>query len=127
MDLDKFKAANDTFGHEAGDAILATIGSRLRNITRASDACFRLGGDEFMAILDAESDGRAVMQRIEAAISEPVLFGAHALVVDVSIGLAIYPADGVEAVDLLRVADARMYDAKKSKLKDTAATAGQKL
>jgi diguanylate cyclase (GGDEF)-like protein len=126
MDLDKFKAANDTFGHEAGDAILATIGSRMRDITRAADACFRLGGDEFTAILDADSDGKAVVQRIQAAFAEPVLFGAHVLSVGVSIGMAIYPVDGANATDLLRAADAGMYDVKKSKVKKAATIAGQK-
>jgi diguanylate cyclase (GGDEF)-like protein len=112
MDLDKFKAANDTFGHEAGDAILAEVGRRLRNVARAADAYFRLGGDEFTAILDAGSDGAAAARRIVAAIAEPVLFGPHVLTVEISIGLAAYPADGASAQDLTRVADAAMYAVK---------------
>ena len=112
MDLDKFKAANDTFGHEAGDAILAEVGTRLCQIARASDAYFRLGGDEFTAILDAGSDGRAVAQRIMAAIGAPMPYGPHSLEIEISIGLANYPADAGSATDLIRVADVAMYAAK---------------
>jgi len=114
MDLDKFKFANDTFGHQAGDAILAEVGNRLRSIARASDVYFRQGGDEFAAILDAGSDGTAVMRRIASAICEPVPFGAHSLAVDISIGLANYPGDAGNARDLIRAADAAMYLAKNS-------------
>jgi len=114
MDLDKFKTANDTFGHEAGDAILAEVGRRLRDNARAADVYFRLGGDEFVAILDAGSDGSAASRRIISAVAEPIPFGSHALAVEVSIGLAAYPADGENAEDLIRAADAAMYDAKKA-------------
>jgi diguanylate cyclase (GGDEF)-like protein len=112
MDLDKFKTANDTFGHEAGDAILAVIGRRLRDNARAADIYFRLGGDEFIAILDVGSDGSAAARRIISAVAEPIPFGSHALAVEVSIGLASYPADGENAQDLMRAADAAMYEAK---------------
>jgi diguanylate cyclase (GGDEF)-like protein len=114
MDLDKFKAANDTFGHEAGDAVLAAVGYRLRTVARAADAYFRLGGDEFTAILDPGSDGEAAARRIVAAISQPVPFGPHSVAVAVSIGMAVYPGDGATAGELIRTADAAMYDAKKS-------------
>jgi len=114
MDLDKFKAINDTFGHEAGDAILAAVGHRLRGISRAADAYFRMGGDEFMAILDVGSDGNAAARRIVTAIVEPVPFGRHALAVEISIGMATYPADGGDPLNLIRAADAAMYGAKKS-------------
>jgi diguanylate cyclase (GGDEF)-like protein len=114
MDLDEFKAANDRFGHEAGDAILAAVGQRLRGIARASDAYFRLGGDEFAAILDAGSDGKAVAARIIGAIMAPIPFGDRDLTVSVSIGLAIFSDDNMTAPDLIRTADAAMYRAKKS-------------
>jgi len=113
MDLDRFKAANDRYGHAAGDAVLAAVGERLRNLTRASDACFRIGGDEFTAILDPGSDGAIVAQRIRAAIAEPISFGTESLSVGVSIGLATYPMDSTEPQDLLRAVDAAMYDAKR--------------
>jgi diguanylate cyclase (GGDEF)-like protein len=112
MDLDKFKMANDTFGHEAGDAILAAVGARLREGARAADAYFRVGGDEFIAILDAGSDGEAASSRIIAALARPVAFGAHVLRVTASVGLAAFPADAGCAQDLIRAADLAMYNAK---------------
>jgi len=114
MDLDKFKTVNDAFGHEAGDSILAETGRRLRLIARASDAYFRIGGDEFTAILDAGSDGNTVVERIARVIAEPVVYGPHALAVDVSIGVAMFPANGQSARDLIRAADAAMYSIKKA-------------
>jgi diguanylate cyclase (GGDEF)-like protein len=93
---------------------LTVIGSRLRDNARAADTYFRLGGDEFVAILDAGSDGSSAAQRISSAVAEPVSFGPHALAVEVSIGLAAYPADGENPQDLIRAADAAMYEAKKA-------------
>jgi diguanylate cyclase (GGDEF)-like protein len=123
MDLDKFKAINDTFGHEAGDAILAAVGLRLRGMSRVADAYFRMGGDEFTAILDVGSDGDAAARRIVAAIAEPVPFGRHALAVEISIGMARFPADGGEPLKLIRAADAAMYGAKKSYVAPAASAA----
>lgn len=114
MDLDKFKTVNDTYGHEAGDAILAAVGARLRSLARASDTYFRTGGDEFSAIIDADSDSTTVAGRIMAAISEPVRFGDHSLSVGISIGFATYHGDAMQAEDLIRFADAAMYNSKKS-------------
>lgn len=116
MDLDKFKAANDTFGHEAGDAILVAVGRRMRDNARAADTYFRVGGDEFTAILDPGSHGPAAALRIMAAIAMPVAFGLHPLAVKVSVGLATFPADAADAQDLMRAADASMYSAKRSAL-----------
>ena len=114
MDLDKFKIANDTFGHEAGDAILAAIGRRLRDSARAADAYFRLGGDEFIAILDVGSDGGAAVRRVTAVVASPVPFGSQTLVVEISVGLAAYPGDGETVEDLIKAADAAMYVTKKA-------------
>ena len=114
MDLDKFKTINDSFGHEAGDAILAAVGQRLRGVSRAADTYFRMGGDEFTAILDVGSDGSAAARRITMAIAQPVPFGPHALAVEISIGMATYPTDGGDPLNLIRAADAAMYGAKKS-------------
>lgn len=116
MDLDKFKTANDTFGHEAGDAILAAVGHRMRDMARAADAYFRVGGDEFTAILDAGSHAGAAAQRVMVAVAQPVAFGPHILAVEVSVGLATFPADAGNAQDLIRAADAAMYGAKRSDL-----------
>jgi diguanylate cyclase (GGDEF)-like protein len=112
LDLNRFKVINDSFGHAAGDAILAAVGSRLRAMTRAADSCFRFGGDEFTAILDADSDAKVVARRIVTVIAEPIMFGDRVLNVGVSIGMATYPADADNAQDLLRAADAAMYQVK---------------
>jgi len=125
MDLDKFKAANDAFGHEAGDAILAVVGTRLTRIARAADAYFRIGGDEFMAILDVGSDGKAAAARIARAIAEPIPFGLLALSIEISIGLAAYPSEGRTARDLIRAADSAMYDAKKANSEWTLSSASR--
>jgi diguanylate cyclase (GGDEF)-like protein len=114
MDLDRFKIANDTYGHEAGDAILAAVGARLREISRAADMYFRLGGDEFVAILHTESDGRLAALRIIAAVGRPFPIGTDSVDIGISIGVANYPADGENAKDLVRAADTAMYAAKKS-------------
>jgi diguanylate cyclase (GGDEF)-like protein len=114
MDLDRFKDANDAFGHEAGDAILAGIGARLHEISRAADVYFRLGGDEFTAILHAGSDGGAAAGRIIAAVAAPIHFGTQPLEISISIGVANFPADGETAKALTRSADAAMYRAKKA-------------
>ena len=114
IDLDRFKLTNDTYGHGAGDAILAAVGRRLRGIARAADAYFRLGGDEFTAILDSGSDGASAARRILTAIAEPVPYGRHSLAVNASVGLATFPADGDNAADLIRAADVAMYAEKKT-------------
>ena len=122
MDLNAFKAANDTFGHEAGDAVLTGMGSRLRSISRAADVYFRIGGDEFTAILHAGSDGAAAARRIVVAAAEPFQFGATELAVGVSVGVAYYPADGKNVEALLGAADEAMYRAKKAEIGWTAAS-----
>ena len=114
MDLNKFKMVNDTYGHKAGDAILAAVGARLRSLARASDTYFRTGGDEFSAIIDADTDRNSLARRIRAAIGEPVQFGDHSLSVGISIGFATYHGDAMQAEDLIRSADTAMYNSKKN-------------
>jgi diguanylate cyclase (GGDEF)-like protein len=88
----------------------------LRNASRAADAYFRFGGDEFVAILHAGSDGSVAARRIIAAVAEPFAFGSQMLVVGVSIGVATYPYDGEDAQELIRAADTAMYKAKRAEL-----------
>jgi diguanylate cyclase (GGDEF)-like protein len=116
MDLDRFKSANDAFGHETGDAILADVGYRLRRMSRGADAFFRIGGDEFTAILHPGSDGAAAARRIVAAIGQPFEFGAPSLDIGISVGVADYPVHGANVLDLVRSADGAMYKAKKARL-----------
>lgn len=116
MDLDRFKAANDTYGHEAGDVILAEVGRRLADIGRASDLFYRLGGDEFTAIIDAPDQAIVlpIVQRIIESIVKPIEFHCQIISIGISIGVAIYPKNGTSPDELLHVADAAMYQAKRS-------------
>lgn len=115
MDLNKFKVVNDTFGHEAGDAVLAEVGRRFLEVARTEDAYFRLGGDEFAAILDlggADDAGKVIGRRLIAAMAQPIAYRDQLLEVGISIGMAIFPADGDDPEALVRTADHAMYAAK---------------
>jgi len=115
MDLDGFKAVNDTYGHEVGDAVLAEVGRRLSLIARAGDSFYRLGGDEFTAILDSPSQTAIspLVQRIARNVASPMLVLSNTVVVGISQGIAVYPHDGTSPEALLRSADATMYSEKR--------------
>jgi diguanylate cyclase (GGDEF)-like protein len=127
LDLDNFKRVNDTLGHAVGDELLCLVAARLRGSLRADDAVddvpssrsshiARLGGDEFIVILPnirSADDAAAVAARLIAELQEPMRLALHTLVVTPSVGVAMYPADGVEADTLLRNADLAMYFAKR--------------
>ena len=115
LDLDNFKSVNDTLGHSVGDALLRAVTQRLVGCVRDQDAIARLGGDEFAIIqkvVDAPDDASALAQRIIAAVSEPYDLEAHQVLIGVSIGIAVAPADGQEADDLLKNADLALYRSK---------------
>jgi len=114
MDLDNFKQANDEYGHDAGDAILAGFGRRLATAGRANDVFYRLGGDEFTGIVEGANPQAvdAVTAQIHAAVQTPFEHGGHRLSVGVSIGAALFPEDGDTVNRLLRAADTAMYRAK---------------
>lgn len=115
LDLDGFKAANDRYGHAAGDAVLVAVAHRLRDAIRDVDQIFRVGGDEFVILLPALDIDRAeaVATRIIASISQPFDIGqGESLQIGVSIGGASYPRDGKTTDDLLKSADRAMYEAK---------------
>jgi diguanylate cyclase (GGDEF)-like protein len=115
VDLDGFKAINDTYGHASGDEVLATIGERCRASSRANDCLCRLGGDEFVLLLDGVIDVEQAVcaaERYTAAIELPIMLrGASPARVSVgaSLGLALWRVDGTTADELLAAADARMY------------------
>lgn len=117
IDLDGFKAINDNYGHDAGDALLITIAHRLEERVRGVDCCARIGGDEFVILFDeVASQALAVelAQSLLALIAKPLPWSGEELQVSASIGVALYPRDGDSAGSLLIQADHAMYHAKAS-------------
>jgi two-component system cell cycle response regulator len=116
IDLDGFKAINDTYGHAAGDEVLVAVATRARGVARSSDHICRLGGDEFVILFDsvaAEDHAQRAAERYALAIEEPILLSSGIEVqVGVSLGLALCPADGKTASELVQAADQRMYASK---------------
>ena len=115
LDLDQFKLVNDSFGHEAGDRLLVEVARRLQQAVRTGDTVARLGGDEFVFLLPGlvqVSECETIVQRLISDLTEPYSIAGRAASVVASVGVAIYPRDGVEADTLLRHADEAMYHAK---------------
>jgi diguanylate cyclase (GGDEF)-like protein len=115
LDLDRFKAINDTYGHGVGDELLCVIAGRLTGQLRQSDTVARLGGDEFLVLLpDAglARDGAKIARKILDEIRRPCRVGNRILHMSASIGIAIYPQDGRSAEALMKHADQAMYAAK---------------
>jgi diguanylate cyclase (GGDEF)-like protein/PAS domain S-box-containing protein len=116
VDLDDFKALNDTHGHAAGDRALQEVAARLAGAIRGSDSAARLGGDEFAVLLDGVDgphDAEAVAGRCLAALAEPVAIGGGSLELAATIGIALDTETTTNAADLLRAADMAMYEAKR--------------
>jgi diguanylate cyclase len=115
LDLDRFKAVNDTLGHPVGDALLRVVADRLRGCVREEDTVARLGGDEFAVVqdgLDQPEGAAALAQRLIEVVGEPYEVGGHQLVVGASVGLALAPGDGDGPDELLKKADMALYRAK---------------
>jgi len=116
IDLDGFKPINDSFGHSSGDAVLRQVGERLRSLSRSADTMARVGGDEFLMLLEGEADEQSAAQvatRMLATLSEPYSIGSREVAVSASIGIVFYP-DGGTQTKLIARADAAMYAAKRS-------------
>lgn len=114
LDLDGFKTVNDSLGHTAGDALLVDVAARLQSILRAGDTAARLGGDEFAILLEHVAgldDAVSVAQRAIDAVAEPVALSGKEVFIQASVGIAL-GADRQSADELLRDADAAMYQAK---------------
>ncbi len=115
LDLDQFKAVNDTFGHLAGDKLLRMVADRLRSLVRPTDTIGRMGGDEFTIVQAPIADaGQAtsLAQSIVDLLSEPFDIDGHQVVIGASVGIAIGPGDGLNSDNLLRNADLALYRAK---------------
>ena len=115
LDLDRFKVINDSLGHETGDVLLRQVADRLRAHSREGDTIARMGGDEFVVLIEnsgnlSDISGRA--QRLVEQLSAPYLLGSNDCHVTVSIGVSVFPADGSDAPALLKAADVAMYRAK---------------
>lgn len=116
MDLDFFKPVNDTYGHEMGDKVLKEVAKRLLKCIRSNDYAFRIGGDEFMLILNGNLDAQICEKRIERIkklIGEPYEFDGYTIKIGISCGSAVYPDDANCAADIQKLADKRMYEDKK--------------
>jgi diguanylate cyclase (GGDEF)-like protein len=116
LDLDRFKEVNDTLGHAAGDVLLHDVAQRLRQCVRDADTVARIGGDEFVVLLaDVRrmEDAETVADKIRDVLARPVTMDGHELTVGASIGIARWPENGDSAKDLLLIADAAMYAAKR--------------
>jgi diguanylate cyclase (GGDEF)-like protein/PAS domain S-box-containing protein len=117
LDLDGFKHINDSLGHPIGDKLLQSIAKRLLDCVRASDTISRQGGDEFVVLLSEvnQSDEAAIMaRRILEAVAVSHSIGQHNLLVTTSIGLSVYPEDGLDAETLIKNSDTAMYHAKEN-------------
>jgi diguanylate cyclase (GGDEF)-like protein len=115
LDLNGFKAINDSFGHEAGDEVLREFGARLMEALPLSAGAFRTGGDEFAVLAQPGTsleDAVAIAREIERVTQAPLLVGSEPRVIRASIGIAVYPRHGEERARLLRTADVAMYQAK---------------
>src|SRR3984885_4426091 len=117
MDLDGFKHINDSLGHPIGDQLLQSIAKRLVDCVRVSDTVSRQGGDEFVVLLaqaEHSEDAATIANRILRAVAEPHFIGQRDLYVTTSIGVSVYPDDGVDAETLIKNADTAMYQAKEN-------------
>ena len=116
IDLDRFKAVNDTFGHPVGDLLLQSVAMRLRTSVRSGDTVARLSGDEYAVVLtdvSAEEDGERVAAHVLEALRQPYALEQHEVHISCSMGIAMYPTDASTHGALMRAADAATYHAKR--------------
>ena len=117
LDLDYFKDINDTYGHDAGDEALIIFSERLKESIRAEDTLARMGGDEFMIIIEDHvnpNTSAVVAQKIIDVMEEPILLGDDTFNLSTSIGISLYSKDGTKPSELMKASDLAMYDAKQS-------------
>lgn len=115
LDLDQFKGINDTLGHTVGDSLLILVSHRLEQTLRKSDVLARVGGDEFNIFIEGFKtigEIQIIAQKIVDDFAEPFVFGDHEITTSTSIGISIYPDDGLESEILIKNADLAMYESK---------------
>ncbi len=117
MDLNKFKPVNDNYGHGVGDKVLSAIGEKLALSIRSVDMVARVGGDEFIAILEdlkSEDEVKVVVEKLRAVFAKPFDVDGRQHDVGISIGVSRFPEDSTDIDELIRIADQAMYQVKKS-------------
>lgn len=121
VDLNGFKAINDQYGHAAGDRVLTATAERLKNILRVSDTVARIGGDEFVVILEGLTPGSSlqdeahrICEKIFSELAPPLSIGNDLRSIDSSLGVAVFPDHGPTMDQLIHIADLAMYEAKRS-------------
>ncbi|CDN94694.1 GGDEF family protein [Agrobacterium tumefaciens] len=113
LDLDNFKQINDTLGHSIGDALLSRTAERIARSLKRNDLVLRVGGDEFVIILEKQKDDfESRLQRIRATVSQPLRIGNYDIKVTCSIGMAFFPEHGDTTAEIVAAADLAMYEAK---------------
>lgn len=115
IDLDRFKAINDGLGHDVGDLLLQEVARRVKSRMRTADTVARLGGDEFVVLMEdlqEAGDCASLAQELMAEIARPMELGGHAVEIRASMGMAFYPEDGTNPMELMKRADLAMYSAK---------------
>ncbi|MBI2751119.1 MAG: GGDEF domain-containing protein [Burkholderiales bacterium] len=115
LDLDNFKPINDHFGHAVGDRLLQQVARRLQDAIRASDTVGRIGGDEFVVLMPELTEPEAasgLAEKIRQAVRQPFTVDDHQLCISCSLGVAVYPEDGIDEIALTKSADTAMYRAK---------------
>ncbi len=115
VDLDRFKAINDTLGHNVGDQLLVAVSERMRDCLDGDDYLARLGGDEFTILLEEDRVGRrsnSCACALVAALAQPIIIDSHEIMVTPSIGISVYPQLATEPCELMKQADLAMYAAK---------------
>lgn len=118
VDLDHFKDVNDRYGHSVGDRVLQYVSERLVHAVRAMDTVGRVGGDEFVVLLEDvidRSHAERIASTIETVLSEPFRENGTVQTIGATVGVSTYPEDASDGASLIRAADARMYDRKREK------------
>ncbi len=115
LDLDGFKPVNDTFGHAVGDGLLKTVGGQIRRLLRESDTAARIGGDEFIILQDrihGRQDAEALAGRLVEALRQAFAVDGRRIRIGASVGICLAPDHGLDSVELIKQADAALYQAK---------------